>query len=124
MIVKSSQRAGYRELAKHLASDENEEVRVVGTRHVHDESIAGALTEFEAIAKASNCQKHLFHVSASPAPDQKMSEKEWKTLWMHHEQINDLKDKPFIEVEHRKAGRSHRHRVYERVDSYTGKQLP
>lgn len=123
MMIKSSQRSGYRELAIHLASGENEKVTVMNSRGVISEDILGALEEFEATAIVSNCQKHLFHVSASPAPDEQMNDKYWSRLWQYHEKINGLKNASFIEVEHEKNDRTHRHRVYERVDYETGKAV-
>lgn len=123
MHVKSSQRAGRRELAKHLISDENEQVRIVQSRGVVDSSISGALAEFEAIATGSNCKKFMFHVSASPAPDEQMSEKHWEVLWKNHEKINGLENASFVQVEHQKKNRTHQHRVYLRVDSQTGKAV-
>ena len=123
MIVKSSQRSGYKELAKHLNSVENETVRIVGAQGVLAESVEGALQEFEAIAMASNCRKHLFHVSVSPDMSVHMSDEDWVKTWQLHEEINKLKDHFFIEVEHIKNGRAHRHRVYERVNAQTGKAI-
>jgi hypothetical protein len=123
MNLKSTQRAGMNELAIHLISDENESVRVVRSRGVVSESILGALQEFQAIANASNCKKHMFHVSASPHPDEVMTEKQWQILWRQHEKINGLENALYIEVEHVKHGRTHRHRVYERVNSDTGKAI-
>ncbi|HFC30375.1 MAG TPA: hypothetical protein ENJ44_04950 [Oceanospirillales bacterium] len=123
MIVKSSQREGSKELAKHLNSGENETVCVVGSRGVLNETINGALEEFEAISRGSNCQKHLFHVSISPSPDVHMNNEGWEKTWLLHEEINKLKGHFFIEVEHIKNGRAHRHRVYERVNYETGKAV-
>ena len=124
MIIKSSQRAGSRELAKHLSSGENETVRIVGSHGVLNQSIEGALQEFEAISMASNCKKHLFHVSISPSPDvHMMTGEDWEKTWVLHEEINNMKGVPYIEVEHVKNGRAHRHRVYERVNYETGKAV-
>jgi len=123
MIIKSTQREGWEELEVHLESDENEKVRVVKTRGVILETIGGALEEFEAIAKASNCKKFMFHVSASPHPNESMTEKQWLALWKQHERINNLENAAYIEIEHDKNGRIHRHRVYCRVNSDTGKAV-
>jgi len=123
MIIKSSQREGWKELAIHLESDENEKVEIVKTRGVMLESIRGALEEFQAIAKFSNCKKFMLHVSASPAPDEIMTEKHWDILWKNHERINGLEEASFVQVAHDKKNRNHQHRVYLRVNSETGKSI-
>ena len=124
MIVKSSQRSGARNLADHLKSDENESVRVVGSQGiVASSSISGALAEMKAIGMASRCSKHLFHASISPASDKNMTESQWKRVWDLHDEVQGTKDLSYIEVEHCKNNRTHRHRVYERVDFITGYAL-
>ena len=124
MIVKSSQRSGARNLADHLKSDENESVRVVGSQGiVASSSISGALAEMKAIGMASRCNKHLFHVSISPDADKNMTETQWKRAWELHDEVQGTKGLTYIEVEHCKKKRTHRHRVYERVDHDTGKAI-
>ena len=124
MIIKSSQRAGAKNLAHHLVSDENESVRVVGTQGIiASSSIQHALAEMQAIAYASRCSKHLYHVSISPAPDHEMTELQWRRAWELHDQIQGTDNLAYLEVEHRKNVRTHRHRVYERVDYESGKAL-
>ena len=78
MIIKSSQRANAKQLAEHLSSDENEKVTIIGSSGIIDDStISGALAEMEAISNGSRCIKHIYHVSISPAPGYKVTEKQW-----------------------------------------------
>ncbi len=123
MIIKSSQRSGYLELACHLASGENEKVTVIGSRDVLDETILGALELFQATSNGSNCRKHLLHVSVSPSPCIEMSSADWEKTWRVYEEVNKLQKTAYIEIEHFKHGRTHRHRVYERVNAATGKAI-
>ena len=121
MIGKSSQIAGTKKLANHLVSNENESVRIVTSYGlVSGDSIHSALAEMEAIAKSSCCEKHLYHVSISPSPDESITDKQWIRAWELYDQVHNLHGLPFIEVEHNKKNRTHRHRVYERVNPETG----
>lgn len=115
MIAKSSARAGAASLAAHLINEaENERVSVGASRDlVCGEQVAAALAEMEAISKGSRCEKHLYHVMLNPA--QPLSAEQWGRAWQAYEQEFGLEDQPFIEVEHHKQGRTHRHRVYDRI---------
>lgn len=114
MIAKSSARAGAASLAAHLASAENERVSLGASRDlVRGDDVAAALAEMEAISKGSRCEKHLYHVMLNPA--QPLSAEQWGRAWQAYEQEFGLEDQPFIEVEHHKEGRTHRHRVYDRI---------
>ena len=115
MIIKSSQRSGYIQLADHLTNtNDNEIVEFTGSRNILSSSIHEALEIMECLAKASLCQQHLFHVSISP--DDSLSREKWEFIWSVFEDEYGLNEHPYIEVFHVKNDRRHCHRVYERVD--------
>jgi len=121
MIAKSNQISGAKKLADHLSSTENESVSIIQIKGlISQESIHEVLAEMDAIAKASCCKKHLYHVSISPSPDESITDKQWNRIWQLYDQIHNLHDLCFIEVQHNKKKRKHRHRVYERVNTDTG----
>lgn len=122
MIIKSSQRTNAKQLAYHLIDDENERVVLVGAYGVYSIDIAGSLAEFEATAKASRATKPLYHVSISPHEAETMTEEDWNKTWRVHDETHGLRGLQYIEVEHEKNGRTHRHRVYNRINPITGKQ--
>lgn len=121
MVIKSSQRSGGKQLPAHLMADENERAEVVDSHGVFSRDVAGILAEFEAVAKGTQARKHLYHVSVSPQESATMSPKDWARTWQLHDQTQGLNGLPFVEVEHEKHGRTHRHRVYTRIDPQTGK---
>lgn len=123
MIIKSSQRSAGKQLAAHLASTENESATLINSSGVYSQDIAGAISEFEAIAKSSIAKKPLYHVSISPSETVNMSHDDWVKTWLLHDTIQRLSGLQFIEVEHVKKGRTHRHRVYNRINAETGKAL-
>ena len=123
MIIKSSQRAGHRELAAHLMKCRDidgtpQTVIISGSRDlVNGDDVHQALGDMAILAMASNrCQKDLYHISLNP--DQPMTEQDWQTVWQLYEDEFGLNQLPYIEVTHAKGDNRppHRHRVYERVD--------
>lgn len=121
MIIKSSQRTNAKQLSSHLMSTENERAELIKSYGVYSQNVAGALAEFEATAKSSRSTKPLFHVSISPHQSETMTEDDWQKAWSLHDEIHGLNGLQYIEVEHEKNGRAHRHRVYNRVNPETGK---
>ena len=119
MIIKSSQRSNGKQLANHLVSQENEKVTLINSSGVFSSDVAGSIQEMEALAKGSRARKPLFHVSVSPEESAKMTEEDWKKSWAVHDKIHGLAGLQYIEVQHKKNGRTHRHRCYNRVDPET-----
>lgn len=115
MILKSSERANATSLANHLTNaNDNERVAILASRDlVRGDDVHRALAEMDAISKGTNCTRHLHHAMMNPA--QALSEDQWAQAWAAYEQEFGLEDQPFIEVEHHKEGRTHRHRVYDRI---------
>lgn len=115
MILKSSQRANAASLADHLTNaHDNERVRVLSSRDlVRGDDVHLALAEMNAISKGTRCTQHLHHVMMNP--DRDMTPDQWAQAWEAYEQEYGLEGQPFIEVEHHKEGRTHRHRVYDRI---------
>lgn len=137
MIIKSSQRAGHRNLAAHLVKTQDidgtpQTATFTGARDLLIDEVRGihqivkeALQDMQILSMASQrCQKDLYHVSISP--DKEMSAADWATAWEVYEQEFGLSHLPYIEVTHAKDSANgdrrepHVHRVYERVDTTTG----
>lgn len=115
MILKSSERASASRLADHLTNaHDNERVAVLSSRDlVCGDDVHRALAEMDAISKGTACTRHLHHAMMNPA--QELTEQQWARAWEAYEQEFGLEGQPFIEVEHHKQGRTHRHRVYDRI---------
>lgn len=115
MIIKSSQRSGGKSLAKHLTSPVNERVTLIATFGVNSSDVAGAIAEMKMVAMGSCAKKYLYHVSASPEDGVEMTESDWERVWSLYDKEHGLHDLQYIEIEHEKNQRVHRHRVYNRV---------
>ena len=114
MMTKSKARAPGR-LLRHLArADTNETVQVGAWRDVTP-SLAEAMDELALRSATVSARKTWFHVIANPEPGLAMSEEAWTAYWSTFEAESALNAQAFIEVQHRKRGRNHRHRVYSLV---------
>jgi len=119
MIIKSSTR-GSQGLGAHLAADENERAEITAAGGIVSGDAASAIAELTAQGTASSTAKPLVHASVSPGPDEDMAPEQWLSVWQAWEDARGLRGQPYIEVEHLKHDRVHRHRVYSRVDPERG----
>lgn len=127
MIIKTSARGRWRELADHLTKGEGNEritvTRAWGIMHQADaHGVYDALEDFDDLCELTGGTRPLWHGSISPG--RAMTETDWATAWSLYEEAHGLAGQPFVEVEHekpREVGREqirgipHRHRVYQRV---------
>ncbi|MFK5914976.1 MAG: hypothetical protein QM484_11425 [Woeseiaceae bacterium] len=124
MIFKSSQREHEKELASHLLkNDENETVSVIQIHDLASETVHDALMEMKALSRSTYCKQHIYHVSASPEPGQRIRKNDWNKIWKIYEHAHNITGQPFVEVEHLKNRRIHRHRAYSRINILTGKAI-
>lgn len=104
MILKGSQRGGARAMAAHLMNlDENDHVEIHQLRgFVEQEDLRGALTEAEAISKATHCKQFLFSLSLSPPETENVSIQEFEAAIDRAEETLGLKGQPRAVVFHEK----------------------
>ena len=67
MIIKASQRGGYRNLANHLTNaQDNDHVTFYETRGMIGNSLHAALAEIDAVSQGTRCRQPMFSVSFNP----------------------------------------------------------
>ena len=99
-------------LLRHLArADTNEVVRVGASRGVTP-TISEAMDELAIRSATVSAKKTWFHTVGNFEPGQAVTEEAWEAYWAVVEAEFGLATQPFIEVQHRKKVRDHRHRVY------------
>jgi hypothetical protein len=108
-------------LGGHLTSSKNDRVEMIGSRGVASDDIRAAIKELDAYKIGLGARKNLAHFHISPSGD--LDANQWARAWAEVEAEYGLSDCPFVEVEHEKLGRTHRHRVYSRLDLQTGKTV-
>ena len=117
MILKGSQRAGAGALASHLMNDrDNDHVTVLEMRGFVADDLAGALSEAQAISKATKCKQFMFSLSLNPPKDHIASEKDFLVAADRAEKALGLDGQPRAIIIHEKEGRRHAHVVWSRID--------
>ncbi|MEL6441069.1 MAG: hypothetical protein AAFQ80_17665 [Cyanobacteria bacterium J06621_8] len=117
MIIKVSARGEATRLARHLTNTtDNEEVEFSSSRYLsvwREQPVHRSLMVIDALAAGTGKNKNLLHVSLNP--DCSLSDEQWQQCWSEFEREYDLGEQAYIEVTHKKQGRLHKHRVYNRI---------
>ena len=117
MVIKGQSGAGARRLAVHLMrTDTNERAEVMELRGVAAEDLQGALSEIDAVATGTRCQKPFYHASINTRADERMSDAQRMQAIDRLEQELGLVGQPRAVVLHEKEGREHCHIVWSRID--------
>ncbi len=117
MVIKGSTRGGPSALAKHLKnSTENERVTLIGIHGLAARDLDGALIEMDALGAGLKTQRTLYHASINVGPKDRMTEEQWQISSAALREKLDLAGQPYVEIEHQKHGRVHRHFVISRTD--------
>ena len=117
MILEGNERGNGAELAQHLMNArDNEHVTVHAIDGFVSDDLFGALTEVEAIAAATQCQKYLFSLSLNPPPEARVDVEVIEAVANRVAQAIGLADQPRALVFHEKNGRRHAHCVWSRID--------
>jgi len=118
MIIKGGPLANWG-LGKHLTAEANERVDIIGSRDLGATSIAEAIVELDAQQFLMGAKKNLAHLYVSP--EGQLTDDQWQAAWSKIEAEYGLEASSYVEIQHTKEGRTHRHRVYSRLDPRTGK---
>ena len=98
-----------------LALRENDRVELIETRGTVSQDAKGACLEMEAVASASRAKEPFYFISLNLAEGEHLTREEWAHAWDEHAKEHGLEGHQFITVEHEKDGRTHQHRLYNRV---------
>lgn len=118
MILKGSQRAGGKQLARHLLkTEENEHVAVHEVRGFMAEDLNGALHEAYAVSRGTRAKQFLFSLSLNPPQNEKVPIDVFEAAIETVEERLGLEGQPRAIVFHEKEGRRHAHAVWSRIDT-------
>jgi len=116
MILKASQRAGAKQLAKHLLrTDENDHIEVHEVRGFMADDLVGALREAYAVSRGTKCSQYLFSVSLNPPKNETATVGAFERAIETIEERVGLSGQPRVIVFHEKDGRRHAHCVWSRI---------
>lgn len=120
MIINGGSRSNGAFFAKHLTNGEqNERVTLCEMRGIAAETIPGALSEMEAVAMGTLCKNYFYHANINPRQDEELTAEQWAAAVDTLEKNLVLQGHARFVVEHRKAGRTHRHVIWSRIDVRT-----
>ena len=116
MIIKASQRGGYRNLANHLTNtQDNDHVTLYQVRGMVGSSLHAALAEIDAVSQGTRCQQPLFSVSFNPPEYADVTHEQFEKAFEKLENKLGLEGQPRAVVFHEKEGRRHCHVVWSRI---------
>lgn len=117
MIVKGKSRPAAAGLGRYLMKQgKNERVDLKELRGFCSDKIAGAMQEMDAIGRASECEKFVYHASINPALSDHLTPEQMLQAVDILERHLKLEDHQRVIVAHEKDGREHYHIAWNRVD--------
>jgi hypothetical protein len=120
MIINGGSRSNGRFFAQHLTcAEQNERVTLCEMRNLAAENVLDAFREMEAVAMGTLCKNFFYHANINPLGTEHLTSEQWHKAVDALERHLRLDGHARFVVEHRKAGRIHRHVVWSRIDVKT-----
>ena len=117
MIINGGCRSGGGWFSKHLVNAEkNERVEIVDMRGVSAETVAGCFQEMKAVASGTRCKNYFYHANINIHDYEHLTPEEWEKAVDTLEKNLGLEGQARFVVEHEKAGRTHQHIIWSRID--------
>ena len=111
--------------AKHLTNKEtNERVDLVEMRGLAADTVRDAFREMQALAIGTKCANYFYQANINPRADEHLTPEQWAEAVDTLERNLGFSGQPRFVVEHEKAGRTHRHVVWSRIDIEQQRALP
>lgn len=125
MIVNGSSNRSISYWSKHLDSKENDRAELMEIRGLGAENLRDGLLEMQQDAKHTRLENFFYQANFNPTHDETLSEEQWQRAFEIFEQHRGIPEGTArIVYEHEKDGRTHRHVIWSRVDTETGKAWP
>jgi hypothetical protein len=120
MIINGGSRSNGAFFAAHLANAEhNERVTLCEFRNLAARTISDAFREIQAVALGTRCENYFYHANINPRAEEELTDEEWRIAVGTLDAALGLSGHARFVVEHRKAGRTHRHAIWSRINVKT-----
>jgi hypothetical protein len=120
MIINGGSRSNDAFFAPHLANAEhNERVTLCEFRNLSARTISDAFREMRAVALGSRCENFFYHANLNPRAEETLTDEQWRVAVNALEQALGLTNHARFVVQHRKAGRTHQHVIWSRINVRT-----
>lgn len=117
IIINGGSRSARAWWSNHLQrADTNERVSVIAFRGLMHETVDEAFREMEAIAVGTQVKNFFYHANINPRADEVLTPAQWMQAVDTLEKNLGYAGLPRFVVEHEKAGRTHQHVIWSRID--------
>lgn len=117
MIIKASERGGWRELARHLLNEQdNDIVEIDSLDGFIAGDVEGAFQEIYATSRATNCRNYMVSISLSPPAKATLDKGAFRDAAQEAMKRLGLSGQAHALIFHEKKGRRHAHLVVSRID--------
>jgi hypothetical protein len=125
MIINGGSRRYSLFFAKHLTDTEkNDRVTLCELLNLAAQNVPDAFREMEAVSLGTSCKNYFYHANINPREDELLTAEQWQTAADTLEEHLGLKGNARFVVEHYKAGRTHRHVIWSRIDVNAMRAVP
>jgi hypothetical protein len=122
MLFDGKSRGGGVALAQYLTEEKNANAKVLEIRHALAPGLAGALKEWDIIARGAETEKYLYHLSINPAHDEQLTPEQLeRTLALLDKELG-FENQPRAAVMHEQDGLQHYHVVWSRLEQVPGQE--
>lgn len=125
MIIKGKSRSGPEVLGPYLTNTErNERAQINEIKGTIARDLVGALTEMDAYAEGTKCQKPLYHAQINPEPPNRLTPEQINEAVDALEKKLGFEGHARVVVIHEKKDREHIHVVWSRIDLEKMRAVP
>jgi hypothetical protein len=123
VIVNGAARRSVGFWSKHLLSDKkNDRAEVKEVRGLAAETLRDGLLEMQEDARNTRLKNFFYQANFNPTADERLTDEQWERAFRIFEERRGIPEGTArIVVEHEKEGRVHRHVIWSRVDTETGR---
>jgi hypothetical protein len=125
IIIEGGSRSAGWWWARHLQNREsNERAELVEISGLDSETVPELFREMHALSLGTKCTNYFYQANINPRADEHLTPQQW------HEAVETLgrnlglEGQPYFAIEHEKAGRTHRHVVWSRIDQEQQRAIP
>lgn len=120
IIIEGGSRSAGGWWARHLQNTKtNERAQLVRIAGLSADTVPDMFREMRALARGTRCQNYFYQASINPRSDEHLTPTQWRQAVETLGRNLGLAGQPYFVIEHKKAGRMHRHIVWSRIDQLT-----
>ena len=126
MVIKGASRRSIGFWSRHLSDDKkNDRAEIVENRGLAGDNLRDMMSEMQQDARITRAQNFMYIASFNPCAHEHLTEQQWERVYEIFEMQRGIPPgQQRIVVEHEKNGRTHRHVVWNRIDTERMRAFP